>query len=684
MRRGGGCPLSHRLRSRANVAQRAYRRDIDGLRAIAVLAVVLYHVHAGFMRGGFAGVDVFFVLSGFLITGIISSELAEARFSVARFYERRIRRIFPALFTMLAASTLLAAVVLLPAEFVDYAKSLFSTAFFASNYYQLSQLGYFSPGAEVRPLLHTWSLAVEEQFYLVFPLVMIGLARMRRASLPVCLAVLCAASFVLSAVLVVARPSEAFYSALPRAWELLIGSLVAVAPLPALRSAVARDVLAASGLALVAGSLLLLTSTTPFPGAAALAPTIGTALLLYAGMHAPTRTGRMLSHPVAVFFGLISYSLYLWHWPLLVFGRLALGHDLTRLEKCGAVLATIAIATLSWHFVERPWRTRGALIAWPRLAYVTAAAIAVLGLTGGAVAANSGIPARFSERVNRVAAFATYDAAIPYRQDSCFLRVRSNVALDIKRCMTPDPARPNYLLIGDSHAADLWFGLATAFPQIHFMQATATGCKSLLDDRGLSPCRDVLQLALRRDTVALKPAAVLLSSDWNAGDLPSVLATTSELQRRGQRVIVFGQVPNYQIGLPRLLAMSIAEHDATRAERARTADSEAVDRRFARAFAGSGIEYISLYALMCGERRCATATAAGVPLQFDTSHFTAAGSAWIAGRLKASGAAFGSARPLRTARREPVNVLRKIHAGRIPPAPIVVLPALTRGRTDRV
>jgi len=330
-----------------------YRADIDGLRAVAVLPVVFYHFQIAPFTGGFVGVDIFFVISGYLITSLIRSEMLSGAFSPIRFYERRIRRILPALFLMMLVTTALAGSVLFPQDLMQYARSLIATAFSGSNFYFWSTVDYFDIVAERKPLLHTWSLAVEEQFYLLYP----ALFWLLRGASQRKLIHIVGAIFLLSlgASIWALRfaPVSDFYLLPFRAWELMLGAMLALSPLKS--SGRTSTALAWSGLALLLFSIFAFSADTPFPGEYALLPCIGAACVIYAGPQ--TIVGRALSLRPVVFIGLISYSLYLWHWPLLVFARYVVLRDLLVSEKLALVLLSGMIATLSWAYVEKPFRT---------------------------------------------------------------------------------------------------------------------------------------------------------------------------------------------------------------------------------------------------------------------------------------------------------------------------------------
>lgn len=335
-----------------------YRQEIDGLRALAVLPVILYHAGVPGFPGGFAGVDIFFVISGFLITGILLNELQQERFSLAHFYERRARRILPALFIVLALTVPLAWWLLLPHELADFGESLIAVALFVSNFLFWQQSDYFAPTAEFIPLLHTWSLAVEEQFYLFFPLLLWLGWRLGRGKLMLIVLAVALLSLGLSEWLWRVSQSANFYLIFSRAWELMLGALAAFylqqRPQP---SGWLSEIGAAVGLLLVAGSVVLLHRGLPFPSLYALPPIVGSVLIIVcATPH--NWTGRLLAFKPLVWIGLISYSAYLWHQPLLVFSRIYIGSELSVVWIVLNIVLTLVLAGLSWRFVEQPFRQR--------------------------------------------------------------------------------------------------------------------------------------------------------------------------------------------------------------------------------------------------------------------------------------------------------------------------------------
>ena len=299
-----------------------YRKDIDGLRTIAVGSVCLSHAGFSGFAGGFIGVDIFFVISGFLITGILVQDAERGDFSILRFYERRARRILPALVFLIGVLFVAGYWLFPPWQYEALAKSAAATALFVSNFWFLESTGgYFGNAAEFEPLLHTWSLAVEEQFYIFFPLLIWALAGRSRATLGGVVLMSVVLSFVASIYATTRFPEENFYLLPTRAWELGLGALLAIGPVPAIRSRVLGEVLSWAAIVMMGLSIVILDGQSPFPGLNALAPCLATALLILVGHDQTTSVHRVLSTRPFVGIGLISYSLYLWHWPPLVIAR---------------------------------------------------------------------------------------------------------------------------------------------------------------------------------------------------------------------------------------------------------------------------------------------------------------------------------------------------------------------------
>src|SRR5581483_8554886 len=416
------------------IAGLQYRADIDGMRAVAVIAVVLFHAYPKGLPGGFAGVDAFFVISGYLITSIIVGGLDRDGFSFADFYVRRVRRLFPALIVVLVATLAAGFWILLPSALVSLAKNAVASAFFSANLILLSETGYFDIDAKLKPLLHLWSLGIEEQFYLAWPLAVWLTPRRWRITLIVGTIV---GSFALNIALIGTYPEAAFYLPFTRIWELIAGALlVGVSLRHAVLREVALPIFACVGTLLV---FLLYNDHTPFPGWAALAPVAVTAAAILGEGSLCNRL--LLSNPVAVFIGKISYPLYLWHWPLLVFGKLYPLRPLTVTETAGLVVAAFLLAWLTYEFIEKPFRFRRLLGVRTALAGMAATVLfAVFVLE---------MPPRFPTEIQQLV--DTSVGAPEWREHQCFL-MRGDRRLDFtSTCI--DSERPLVAPWGDSAAA---------------------------------------------------------------------------------------------------------------------------------------------------------------------------------------------------------------------------------------
>ncbi|KTR07047.1 hypothetical protein NS365_05225 [Aureimonas ureilytica] len=610
-----------------------YREDIDGLRAIAVLSVILYHFKFTSFGGGYIGVDVFFVISGYLITGIIAREIEQGRFSFLSFYERRIRRIFPALFVVLMATAVYGLWGLYPTEYKELGGSIAATLAFASNFFFYSLSDYFRPDVEIKPLLHTWSLAVEEQYYLVFPLFLVLAYRYSRRLVVPLIVGIGLVSFALSVWLVRSQPAAAFYLSPPRFWEMLVGSFLALAPLPALRARWSREIVSILGLGAILASALFYKSGAPFPGFRALPPVLGAAAVLYAGEHGTSWVARLLSMRPMVVIGLMSYSLYLWHWPIAAFAHLWFDRPLEVQDSWVLLPLTAVLSFVSWHFVERPFRKPG-VMSRSRL-WATNLSLSGIGIVLGiAVLFGSGFPSRFTPQVAAMASNLEYDDAAVYRRGTCFIDSNIQSASDFSTdvCLARDPAKPNLLLIGDSHAAHLWIGLKEALPSMNVMQAASTGCKPVIGGKGLPNCVAFMNGIFERLN-ELHPSLVLLSGRWSPDDLPYVTATASKLKADGWNVVVSGPIVEYQIALARILADADRDHHPGLPAERLVSLPKKVDALLRERMASVSVPYVSVYELMCPNGVCQTTTSDGDPMQWDYGHLTKQGSIELAKRI---------------------------------------------------
>ena len=432
-----------------------YRPDIDGLRTVAVLPVVFYHAGVTGFPGGFVGVDIFFVISGFLITTIIYGEMSDGRFSILRFYERRARRILPPLFAVMVVSLVAGWFILVPDDFDHMGQSILSALIFVSNmWFWQNSRDYFGGATDYLPMLHTWSLAVEEQFYIFFPLLLMALHRYARRLLLPAIGLLVLGSLVLAIHATPRMPSASFYLLPTRIWELGIGSLLALG-LPRIEAPRAlREAAGLLGLISVLAPVFLYNSQMQFPGVAALPPVLGAALLIWAGTAGPVWASRLLSLRPMVWIGLISYSLYLWHWPIMAFVRNRLfSVELDPAWQVVTVLASVLAGWISWRIVERPFRvpSRQGGMTQRRIFAMSGAGMAALGALAVAVILTGGMATqRFSDA--QLAALETIVGPSEERQECSGVRPISRLCT----FGSADPeTAPRWLMLGDSHAASM-------------------------------------------------------------------------------------------------------------------------------------------------------------------------------------------------------------------------------------
>lgn len=419
-----------------------YRPDVDGLRALAVSLVVCFHAFPTLVPGGFVGVDVFFVISGYLISAIVAKQVKSGNFSLFHFYARRILRIFPALLLVLVFCLVASWALLVSHEFRRLGSQVAAGAGFVSNFQFWLEAGYFDSSAHAKPLLHLWSLAVEEQFYIVWPCMLAVTLRRRWPKVSVLL-VLSLASLAYAQYAVLVDPVAAFYSPLSRMWEFLLGAMLAV-QLPAARDRpplldrALSGLLAWLGLVLIVGAGLLIHQHQPFPGLLAVLPALGAALLIAAGPAAKLNAA-LLSSPIMVLLGRISYPLYLWHWPLLVFVRIALGHEPGRIARMMIVLTSLVLAWLSWRWLERGLQRQPAAVAVPGLAAACVVAGALgLGVWAGMLAPRNADP--------------SLDAALAAAADWTFPKGLTPVTVaGITVCQVGAGGPPKVMWLGDSH-----------------------------------------------------------------------------------------------------------------------------------------------------------------------------------------------------------------------------------------
>lgn len=651
----GGQRVLSVVSSGPSAASVTYRPDIDGLRAIAVLSVVFFHAELPGFSGGFVGVDVFFVISGYLITSIIRGQLAQGGFRISDFYDRRIRRIFPALFTVVLACIIVACFWMMPFDLRGFGSNLAAMAGFASNFYFI-KTGYFDGAADIMPLMHTWSLAVEEQFYIVFPLVFAFLARRGTKATQWGIVLLFALSLTVNVYGVYTSPKYAFYTPWHRAWELLAGSIVALGFLPMVESRLLREALSVAGVAAIAVAVLAYDGETPFPGVAALLPVVGTALLIQMGGGSPTLSARVLGMRAPVFIGLLSYSFYLWHWPIFVFARYRLMRDFSASE--GLLLSALALllAFVSWRFVERPFRHNLGL-SRKRVFTLGLLCSVVTALIGGALHFTRGLPGRFPASIRDVA-MAAFDENPD--SDACHNHKAKQVdAGDV--CVIGSQAEPSFVVLGDSFADALVPGIAVAARDAGRAGFVITkgGCAPLLETGG-PDCQALGKATLSFLSRHPNIDTVVMSARWSGfaegqrfGEnrakvaLPDALTVTQSPEdsrrsmRQGfertlaalapRRIVIIGFSPEQQVRPPRVIALS-RRYDV---EGVMGVERALYDQRQRHAHAiidplaqRPNVSVIDLGLALCDEERC-PGERDGVVLYSDDNHLSRSGALTI-------------------------------------------------------
>lgn len=489
-----------------------YRREIDGLRAVAVMPVILFHAGFSVFSGGFVGVDVFFVISGYLITTIIVSERRAETFSILSFYERRARRILPALFTVVAFAFPFAWLWMTPEQFSDFGRSIAATALFISNVHFWEHTGYFAQDAELQPLLHTWSLAVEEQYYLIFPLLLLLLGRFHRQRFLFVISIMAIASLSVSEWGWRNEPDANFFFTFSRFWELLAGSLCAIVILD--RGPWKNETLSLLGLTLIIFAIFYYDDTVPFPSVWALAPVGGTVLIILYG-RSGTLVARLLSMRGFVGIGLISYSAYLWHQPIFAFARIRSFHEPDQSLMMALSVLALALAALCWRFVEQPFRRRPIPLLPGRTRLLAVSAVSTVGVF-----------------VIGLSVFFKSDVFLPWNFDQRILQASQDRNDRLSQCLPAydefdwktaalecsdiaHPDWPNVALIGDSHA-DQFARAIREYPSrnFNFYQFTVNSCPPFMGFHAENrSCDDYARdLAVALDELAID--VVIISARW--------------------------------------------------------------------------------------------------------------------------------------------------------------------------
>ena len=625
-----------------------YRTEIDGLRAIAVLSVILFHAGFKLFSGGFVGVDVFFVISGYLITSIILREKQAGTFSILHFYERRARRILPGLFFIMLFCLPLAWFVLLPDQLVDFSKSLEAVPLFISNLFFWKNTGYFSANTEEVPLIHTWSLGIEEQFYLFFPLFLIFFWRIGHKKLMILIATLILISLFISEYFVQQRPSAAFFFIFPRAWELLIGSILAYSAFKKIElheylSLGCNRLISMSGFLMIILSICMFSKNTPFPGLYALIPVVGTALII--GFSLPkTFVYQFLSNQYMVKIGLISYSAYLWHQPLFSFVRIYSLESAPQYVFILFIGLTLLLAFFTWKYIEQPFRNRKNF-SRPQIFLLSITGTLFFIIIGVIGHYKKGFPERLSSYQQPLFTYSN-ESNIFNEKLGCFLDPDQNET-HFGSCTFESTGHKNILLWGDSQAAHLVSGLQTLHQYHHLTQLTASACLPIVDMNfpKRPHCRSINTYVLERIKTN-PPDQVILAGRWEPRDnnvgsrhqWHQLKKTIDQLHAIGIKdIVVIGPAPIWDAYLPNIMARFNVPFDKLprRLKSHVIEDSFLIDHEMQIFAQQWQVKYVSLLSMLCNHQGCLSrlGNKSDQLLYFDDSHFTQAGSQYVAAQL---------------------------------------------------
>ena len=608
-----------------------YRAEIDGLRALAVIPVIFFHAGFALFSGGFVGVDVFFVISGYLITTILIEDIENKRFSIVNFYERRARRILPALFFVMLVCIPFAWMWMLPNQMKDFSQSLVAVSLFASNILFWRESGYFAAAAEEKPLLHTWSLAVEEQYYVLFPIFLILAWRFGKNRVFWIIVVMAAISLLLSEWGWRNKAAANFYLAPTRAWELFAGSIAAFVVQN--QGVKKNNSLALVGLAAILFSIFFYDEATPFPSVYALVPVLGVVMLvLYAEKE--TIVAKLLSSKIFVGVGLISYSAYLWHQPLFAFAKIRSTNNPSITLMTILVLSSLMLAYMSWIYVEKPFRNKR-LISRKEILFISAFGISLFVFIGLIGHIQNGFQNRLEDYQLEILQWENYPIKIPYRVGDCFLDGDQNYT-DFKSVCTDKSA--NTLIWGDSHSAALASGWRIG-RDAH--QLTASGCPPIInteffDRQNCSQInRYVLKVASEK-----KYETVILHARWNRytkEQLEKLPLTIRELQSNGiKNIILIGGVPQYHPSLPIRLLSKRAPLGAIESLQENQSNIIEYDEKLQSLVKGMNVRFVSALNKFCNLDTCKVTTQFNgetIPVAYDSGHLTEGGAAWFSNTI---------------------------------------------------
>jgi len=612
------------------MSNKSFRLDIQGLRAIAVLSVVIFHIAPSALPGGFIGVDVFFVISGYLIMGHIWRDLNHGSFQLLTFYAKRVRRLFPALFTTLVLSSLLSYIFFWPAAFESFSQSLSSSLLYVSNFWFYTKSGYFDGELQNSPLLHTWSLSVEEQFYILFPIALVFMHRVVKSKALLLLGIFAIISLVFSEALLHYNESMSYYATPSRFWQFIVGGVLGMRQFKLNLSKITSDVIALACM-LVLALCTYFTSSKGFPGFNALLPTFATAVILSLNLTSGF-SFKLLANPLSCFFGNISYSLYLWHWPVIVFYKLKIAPDLRGVDNVFALLISIVFAYLSYQFVESVAKNVRLSVSPSRvLALSSAISILLIVVVYFVAQANY---SRFTIEQRTFESYLNYPQT-EFRSGVCFLNTKSNDFSFFKfnECIKHNSGKRNVVLIGDSHAAH-WYGPLKQHEKENetLSQVTSSGCKPTLRSGGEKRCVDLMEWAYEKLLPQNKFDLVILSARWEQKDTAMLRETLKYLKTLSQDILVLGPVVEYDAALPSLLLNEKNENEIFKHSKYSIIKNN--DLAIAKEASQAKVRYVSVLDAICPNKTSCITNTNGIPLQFDYGHLTQGGGMYLLNKIQ--------------------------------------------------
>jgi len=603
------------------------RLDIQGLRAFAVLSVIIYHVAPLRLPGGFIGVDIFFVISGYLIISSIVKNLDNNNFSFKTFYNRRLTRLAPVYLVVTIVTAILLYNSLLTSEYDSFAKSAAASFAYASNFWFYNKAGYFDSELLTSPLLHTWSLSVEEQFYLIIPGLLYLAHKAKLSTKGVLLTTIVVSLAACIAVTNVNQPAAFYFSPL-RFWQFMIGGYAALYIKPDNIPKQLRD----AGIIICTAALVLLCfimEHADFPGWKAILPTFLTAIILALGTR-DNFSYKLIGSAIPKYIGDISYSLYLWHWPLIVYFSVEESSYLAREYKIAVIALTFVLSILSYHTIENPLRRK--LNAYPaRKNYLTygATCTVILVILLGATNYKT---TQSDEKLQHYEKFLSYGAS-DFRNGICFLSSTSNdySLFNKELCNTHTDGRINILLVGDSHAAHWYPAMKNVFPEYTTTQVTSSGCKPVLETTGPDRCTHLIEWAYKELITNYHFDKILISARWVKGDEKKLKNTVNFLANHADEVIILGPTIEYNVSPPRLLARGATREEISDKNKYDTIKSY---ERVLTESIGNEAKYVSVLDAVCPSKQtCILTTPNNTPLQFDYGHLTSEGAIHLMQKL---------------------------------------------------